>query len=378
MLYVLSGGDELAARRRLAELRAAADGGSGMLDANTTTLDAQEATADAILAAAMAVPFLASRRLVIVDGLLDRFAGIRGGRGTAQDQGSVPGPGGQGKGLEGLRILLDVLDRDELPPTTDLVFLGKAAGTRNALLDRLRRVPGASVEEFAPPQRDDLLRFIRDEGAARGIRWRQGPSRREFDAGDEWRRPAAADPVALLAERFQSDTLALINELDKLALFAMGRDVTVDEVDLICSGERETTVFHFMDALMDGDLRTAFRFLERFRLEGASSQGLLAMMTTSYRRLAIIADLLEQGTGPEDIGKAIGLPWPRLRDAAIARAKRHGSGGIRTAYREIVDADRRIKLGEIDEDLAVDGLALELATLAPVRRPAGRARPPAR
>ena len=371
VLYVLYGGDELAARRRLAELRTAADGGSGMLDANLTSLDAQAATTEAILGAAMAVPFLAKRRLVIIEGLLDRFAGARG-RGGGTDDGDaidLPPSGGRGRGLDALRPLLDLLERNELPPTTDLIFTGKVVGSRNALLDRLRRMPGTSIEEFAPPQRDDLLRFIRTEGTARGIHWRPGPSRREIDTGDEWRRPSASDPVALLAERFQSDTLALTSELDKLALFTMGRDVTVDEVDLICSGERETTVFHFMDALMDGDLRTAFRFLERFRLEGASSQGLLTMMTTSYRRLALVADLLEQGATPEAIGQGIGLPWPRLRDAAIARARRHGPEGIRTAYREIVDADRRIKLGEVDEDLAIDSLALELATLAPTPRP---------
>ena len=215
-------------------------------------------------------------------------------------------------------------------------------------------MPNSSIEEMKPPQRAELFRFVREEGAARGIRWQGGGQR------------SGGDPVARLAERLQSDTLAIANELDKLALYTMGREATLQDVDDICSGEKESTAFNLVDALMDGHADSAAGHLAQLRSKGANTQGMLGLITSSYRRLGIIQDHLDDGASPDDIGKAIGLPWPRLRDAAIARARRHGLAGIRKAYELVIDADRRIKLGDVDEDLAVDILVFSLAAIAPV------------
>jgi len=302
--------------------------------------------------------------LVVAHGLLDRFAG--GGRareGADTREGSAPRGS---RAVAELQPLLDLLERDELPPTTDLVITGLAAGRsdRNSLLTRLKDLPNSSIEEFRPPQREQLVRFIRDEGNARGIRWRTGAS----PAGARSR----GDPVALLAERLQSDTMAIANELDKLALFTMGRETTAEDVDEICCGERESSVFNLVDAVMDGKVDAALGHLNQLRSRGASSQGILALVASSYRRLAIICDHLDEGASSDEIGKAIGLPWRGLRDAAISRARRHGSEGVRTAYRLIIAADRATKLGDVDEDLAIDLLVLRLGSLAPVEQRARR------
>ncbi len=355
VLYVLFGGDLLATRKRVNEIRAEADGGSGMLDTNLTTLDGPEATAEAILGAAMTVPFLAPRRVVIANGLLDRFAAQQR---PGAESANAPAEGRR-KGVGALQPLLDVLERDELPPTTDLILTGLAGGRaeRNSLLRRLRKMPNARIEELKPPQRGELARFIRDEGSARGIRWRTGSSRSE-----------GGDPVARLAERMQSDTLAIAGELDKLALYTMGREAAAVDVDAICSGEQESTTFNLLDSVMDGQTDRALQHLRRLRAHGTNMQALMGLFASGYRRLAIINDHLEAAETAEEIGKAIGLPWPNLRDRAIARTRRHGMGGVREAYRLILEADRRMKLGEVDEDLTMELLLSRLAELAPTGR----------
>jgi len=352
VLYVLYGGDDLAIRRRMTQLKEASvgSGAQDSMGSNLTQLDGRDATPEAILAAAMTVPFLAERRLVVAASLVDRFNSSHGK-----------------SMIEALSPLLSVLEKGELPETTDLILIGGHVQGRNALLDRIKRIPDAALEEYRPPQKDDLTRWIRSEARDRGITWRTGYSR-DRSTQRVGNRPEVSDPVGLLALRFQSDTLALSGELDKLALYTMGREVTVEDVDLVCGGERESRIFDFVDALMDGDLPKALAALDYLRRSGGNSQAMLGLLGASYRRLAPIIDHLAAGSSREEIGKAIGLPWRNLRDKAIARAERHQIEGILVAYELIIKCDRRIKLGEIDEDLAIDTLALRLSRLAPLRR----------
>jgi DNA polymerase III delta subunit len=82
---------------------------------------------------------------------------------------------------------------------------------------------------------------------------------------------------------------------------------------------------------------------------------------------------------PEEIGKATGMKWPNLRDAAIRRAGALGQDGLAAAFAALVEADRRQKLGEIDDDLALEVAIGKLAMTAAAAAAAAKrqARPPA-
>jgi len=361
VILLLYGPDELAMRRRFQELRDQADGGSGMLMSNLTVLEGRDVKAEDIIAPAMSMPFLAPHRLVIVEQFFERFQA----RGPVGEDGEARLP----RNFDAFAPLFLALERG-LPPTTILVFTGLNAGARNPMLDRLKKIPGVQVEELKKLEKEALLRFIRDEAAARSIRLKPGPSRRRLEPGEDWLRPAESDPALLLAQLHQSDTLAIVNELDKLALYTMGRDATVDDIDLICGGERDRTIFNFTDAVMDGDLKLAFAILEHFeRVNNDGSQGMISMLASAYRRLVVIVDLLDDGATPDEIGTAINMKWPGLRDRAIARARRLGPSGVRAAFAAIVAADRTMKLGEVEEDLTIEILVHQLTALA---RPALR------
>lgn len=364
MIIVLHGGDELSLRRRLHQIREEADGGTGMLATNTTELEGRDVTAQDILGPAMAVPFLAPSRLILVTRFLDRFEQRGGEQRTSRS-------------ADAFAPLLAAI-RESLPPSTVLVLTGTAV-RHNPMLDKLAKTPGVIVEEHAPPKNpQELARFIRDESAARGIRWKAGASTRDWEPGEG--RPAMNDPVELLAglvafhdqatEQSFVSTLKITSELDKLALYTMGRPVTVDDVALLCAGDLQANGFAFRDGVLDGDLRKAQETLERLRRDHQAEQFLLTQLAAAYREAGTVVELLEQGKTEEEIGKAIGRPWPGLRQAAIRRARTLGQDGVRRAYAAIAEADRANKLGEIDEDLAMDILVVKLCGLVP--RPAGR------
>jgi DNA polymerase III delta subunit len=354
MILLLHGGDALAIRRRLQQLKDEADGRSGMLATNFSEIEGREAKPQDILAPCMTPPFLAPHRLVVVDHFLERYD-PREGRPPRSAEPFAPM-------LAGLRA--------GIPETTILVFLGSELNNRNSMLDALAKIPGVQNEAHAPLKPAEVPRYIREEANARGIRFRSGASRQAHDQNEAWLAEDASDPASLLGTLTQADTLRIANELDKLALYSSGREVTVDDIYEVCAGEREANGYKLTDAVMDGRHLQALEALALLQRDGESLQGLLGLLISGYRTLATVIDMLDAGATPDEIGKAIRRPWPKLRDDAIRRARRLGRDGLEAAYEALLEADRRPKLGEIDDDLALELLIARLTHLraAPAQR----------
>ncbi len=358
MILILFGANELAMRRRIQDLKDEADGGTGMLLTNLVEVDGRDAKPHEILGPAMSPPFLAPKRLVLVEHLLERFEARGGPRGAR-----ALGPWDQ--------FATDLAAG--IPETTTLVFFGRPflaqgqprfVSASNPLLARLKAVPGAVVEEHPAIKGKELDRYIRDEANLRGIRLRPGqPPREKLEPWEEL--PPETDPAALLAAILQGDTLLIASELDKLALWANGGPVDCLDVQRVCAGDREPNRFNLVDALMDGNLAVALEMLARLKRDGENVQALLATITDRYRVLAQLVDLLEAGAPEEDITKTLGNAgkYESLRRAAIDRARRHGGGRIRHAYACLVEADRTNKLGEVDEELTIEILMMKLSAL---------------
>lgn len=366
MILILFGENELAIRRRMQELKDEADGGTGMLTTNLVELDGRETKPGEVIGAAMSPPFLAPKRLVVVEHLLSRFE-PRGAQRASRNLGpwdSLPPALAEG-----------------IPESTILVFLGRpflAEGRRrvvsktNPLIAELKDLPDVTVEEATSPVNDrngqNLTRYIREEAALRGIRFRTGPAKR--DKLEPWEEaPSEADPAELMANLLQNDTLAIANELDKIALWAGGDDVDVIDVQRLTAGDREANRFQMVDALMDGNLSTAWEMMSRLKRDGEALPAILGTIIDRYRVMAQVVDLVDAGAPEEAIGKVLGNAgkFEGLRRAAIERARRIGPARMRQAYAYLVEADRGHKLGEADEEQAMDLLLMRLAQL---QRPA--------
>ena len=165
---ILRGADELAMHRRLQELKVEADGGSGMLSTNFLAIEGREAKPEEIIGPAMTPPFLAPHRLVLVERLIDRF--------------EPRPPSFQARPIGPFASLLKQLEKG-IPPSTMLVFTAGEVRPRNPLLEALKKLAGTLDEDFPEMKGEPLLRWIRDEANARGLRFRTGPFRehRLFD-----------------------------------------------------------------------------------------------------------------------------------------------------------------------------------------------------
>ncbi len=357
MIVVLFGANELAMRRRLQALKDEADGGSGMLITNLSTIDGRDAKPNDVLGPCMAPPFLAPRRLVIVENLLERYEARMGPRGSR-----ALGP------WEDLVAQL----ASGIPETTILVFFGqpflaegrpRSVTKSNPFVAALAKVPGISIEEHPALEKDVLLRYIAEEGALRGIRFKRGGG--EFESHEE--RPPETDPVQLIANLLQGDTLSIANELDKLALYARANngEVTVADVNRVSHGDREAKSWDLTDAVINGNLAAALSALATLKESGEALQGLLGLITSRYRSLAPVTELVATGMRQEAIAEELKRPnnYPLKKDVEASR--RLTPAMVKQAYQYLVEADRTNKLGEADEDVSIDILLMKLCALAP-------------
>jgi DNA polymerase III delta subunit len=362
VIILLYGGNELAMRRRLQQLKDETDGGSGMLMTNVSVVDGRDAKPGDVLGPCMAPPFLTPRRLVIVEHLLERLEprfSSRPGRGLGAWE-ELPGELAKG-----------------IPETTTLVFFGqpflaegraRTVTSSNPLVAALKKTAGAVDEEFPELKPAELLRYINEEAALRGLRFKRGG---QFEKHEE--RPQEQDPVQLLANLLQGDTLSIANELDKLALYARdsGGEVSLADVNRVCHGDRDVKSWDFTDAVLAGNLGSAMNALAILSEAGEEPLGLLGLLTARFRSLGPVSSVVGEGqTAREAIAAELKRPnnYPLQKD--IESSRRWRPAAIRHAYELLTEAERSFKTGEVDDDLALEIAVMKLCALAQSLGPA--------
>ena len=342
MIAAFYGKDAFRAREALAELVREIDT-DGMAD-NTTRVDGAAARPNELLALCQTIPFLSSKRLVIVQGLLARFdsAGGRGRRGAPRK--------GRAADLGDWQPFVDGLA--ELPDTTVLVFLDGKIEAKNPLLAALPK--GTRTQEFKPMPQGELAAWIVQRAPRYGLTLQ----------------PRA---TAALAGLVGNDLQVLDSELQKLAAYANGQPVTEEDVRALVSLARETTVFAMADAVVEGRAQDAATLLQRLLADGAAPQYLLSMIARQYRLLLLTKELLERRLRPAEIGTRLGLQNFAMQ-RLLQQAPGHTTERLQHAYRRLLEADLSIKRGVFDDQTALQLLAVELATLARARPNPGAGR----
>ena len=336
MIYVFHGDDDFSSSEALGTLLEAS-GPPELRESNVTQLSAGEFSINRFGSAAMVVPFLAERRVVVVRGLLAASEAQRPRRGTRQTNAARdPGP------AAGLEPLLS-----ELPPTTDAVFLeGEKLPAGNALLATIRGLgPGkADVREFAPLRRDSLAGWVRERASQKGA---------EIDNA----------AVTELAEVVGANLWAIDGELEKLTIYCSGHAITKEDVAALVSGSREASVFELVDAIMDGHPDVAQGATERLMRGGATGPYLLSMIARQARLVAIAQDLATQWVPQGEWAPRLGTGSDFVVRKTAEQAQRFPPEAVRALYMLLLEADVAMKTGEASEELALTELLAQTGSL---------------
>jgi len=334
MFYVLHGEDEFSCSEVLAEMKTKM-GDPAMADLNTTVLDGTKVTLAELMHACDAVPFLADRRLVIVEGLLTRLES--GGKGKPD--------GGKEHSTwkkEYLEELTAYLKR--LPETTRLVF-----------------VEGKSIHPNHPVLKMTLA--DKERGYARELRLPTSGKLRQWITDQVERKGGEIEAFAAeeLAAFVGSDLRLLDQELDKLISYVdRARPITKADVHLLVSYVQQANVFEMVDALGRRDGEQAIKLLHRLLEDGEHPLSLLGMIVRQFRIMMQVKDLAQRGIPPSKIGAQLGL-HPFVAEKGLRQSQNFSMEQLETIYRKLLETDLAIKTGQMDQVLALDLLIAGLS-----------------
>jgi DNA polymerase-3 subunit delta len=329
LLYILQGEDDFSLTRALDEIKKGL-GDPSMLATNTTILEGQNVTPGELRMVVETAPFLAEKRLVIVQGLLGRFESQN--KTPRRSKKSPPSNGRENDAKSFAAAMAD------LPESTVLVLTDGRIKNANPLL---KIISGAKVMSF-PLLRGDVLRqWINKEAAVQGA-----------DMS-----PPALD---LLARLVGGNLWIMSSEINKLALFALGRRIEVEDIKAVVSSAQEANVFAMVDAIMEYKAGVAENLLEQLLQHGASPAYLLVMLSRQLRLVVRAKELRRQRKPDAEIQSRLGLKSEFPFRKTLEQAQRYPLERLKLVYKRLLEADLSIKTGRYDGGLAFNLLIADL------------------
>jgi DNA polymerase-3 subunit delta len=298
-----------------------------MADLNTTYLEGGHTDMAELHHSCDAIPFMADKRLVIVNGLLAHLVARKG-------QSLSPAQ------RELLDALVEYLPR--LPDTTRLIFVeSKPLPPGHPIVQLAEKNERGFAKKFDPPAAKAVPRWILTRA-------------RKHDGEFE---PQAAHHLAAVVG---TDLRLLDQEIAKLITYVNGeRPVTKADVDEVVPYAQAAVIFDLVDALGRRDGRTATSTLRRLLDAGEHPMGILAMVVRQFRLLLQVKELLGTGTTPQETATALKIhPFPARK--LHGQATHFTAAQLETVYRRLLDIDVAIKSGEVDAQVALDLLAASL------------------
>jgi DNA polymerase III subunit delta len=153
----------------------------------------------------------------------------------------------------------------------------------------------------------------------------------------------APDAAAELADAVNGKPAKIRLELEKLALYASGRKITVADVDALVVSARKYTVWKLAEVFAARDRRSALEHLDCLLREGEQPAGIVGALSWMYRKL-IEARELPLGTNQYQAARDLNM-HPDSAGIALAQARRIPREQLLAGISILAEADSVLKSG---------------------------------
>ncbi len=328
MLYILYGPDNYSMHQTLETIIKSA-GSEASAGTNIVELEGNRISLSELKVACETIPFLSDKRLVIINGLLERFESKARTATAKQKAVKVD----QNKHWQ---LLAECMKN--IPDTTVLVLVDNQISNRNPLLKEI--AASAQVKQFPLLKRSELISWVQKRVAETGGK-------------------ISTEAVILIAKLVGNDLWAMANEIDKLVLFAGGRFIEEKDVNAIVSHAQETSVFTMVDAILEGRSGTAEESLQQLIERGAVPTYLLWMLHRQIQFIILVKELTRQKETKKEIQTQLGLSdYPMQK--TVEQAEKYSLERLKSIYGKLLETDLAIKTGKYDGELALNILVAEL------------------
>ena len=324
LLYVLFGNDSYSVREALREINLSLSNDFF----NTEVLEGEKISINEFNIACETVPFLSDKRVVVVNGLLERFE-------VPKKQSRVKRPSRVNQVKE-WQSFADTINT--LPETTILILIDGDASHSNPLVKAISEK--GTIKQFNLLKYRELIGWIKE---------------RIKNAG------GAASPAAVeaLAKLVGSDLWTLSNEIAKLISYTDGNVIQEIDVNNLVSNAQESSVFVLVDAVLSGKASVAQEIVRQLLNNGAAPNYLLTMLSRQIRLAVLTKDMLRDKKTESTIQFNLNLPDYPFRKT-MEQARKYSFEQLKVFYEKLLETDISLKTGKISDKLALNILVVEL------------------
>jgi DNA polymerase III subunit delta len=317
-IFLLYGNDEFAIARKLKDFESDFSDPTSA-DMNTARLDARSLSEDSLGNALNSMPFLAKRRLVLLANPSSKYNNTQVRKKFLEFIGKTP---------ESARLVLYELIE---PKEAEKHWLVKWAEKNEKLIQ---------ARAFMLPRLRDMAGWIVNETKSQGGKIE----------------PRAAE---MLKEMVGVDTRQAGMEIAKLLAYAnWARPINPQDVEAVCIVTSQQSVFDFVDALANGNGKSAQHLLHRL-LETEDEFSLWGMVVRQFRLLIQAREILDGRGSKDDVARALGI-HPYVAEKATQQAGRFSIESLEAIHHRLLNIDEKVKTSQVTLDLAMDTLVVEL------------------
>ena len=326
MLYILYGPDDYSIEKALEEIKLSL-GDAEALATNSSRFPGKDLNPAQLHQAVETMPFLAEKRLVVIDGLLERFEGSAGGR--------------RRKKNSNVSEFIGPLTR--VPETTVVVLVEPAIKGNSEILATL--MPSAKIRQFPLLKDPQLKKWILDRVAV---------------GGGSINLPAATQLLKLVGGNLWS----LNGEINKLVLYKDGEAIEAADVERVVGFQRQDKIFVLMDAVIAGDAAQTQRHLRRFLEDGLEPAIIMRMLARQLRLMVQANEMKGRREGLPEMQRKMGLFSEYALRHVIQQAAAFTLPRLNRMYHYLVEADLGIKQGRYSAELSLEMLLAQLCQLS--------------
>ncbi len=287
---------------------------------NVVFVDAPASVEGKVLAEISAVPFLAEKRMVVVENIL-----------ACKD-----------KDLVG--ALIEIVKNNKAPESNIVLFWQGDEKSKIKEVDELEKLlkPEKYAKEFEILVGAQLSAWIKQEFT-------------------KLKATISMPALNFLAQNGGGDMWRLHSLIAQLSAYASGREVGIEDVKLFLDEKVDDNVFNMVEAVVSGNRKSAYKLLAEQRRLGEEDGKLFGLILWQFRTLVNLRSLFDSADNltSDQMAKTLGL-HPFVAKKNLSLVRRLNLPRLKEIYEMLLDIDKKTKTGRGDQSVLLDVLVAKI------------------
>lgn len=314
MIIYIYGDDAFRSRRFLRQSIAEFKNKRDPQGYNTLIFDAHNCEVNKVIAEIRTVPFLAEKRMVVVENLLSA------------------------KNNDLRDVLYQLITENKIPSETILTIWQTEKINK---LKEIKQIESLLLKEkyiyyFPLMEKTELSRWVEKEIMDRG-------GKIDILA------------ISILTNNIGFDMWLLDSTIDQLIAYKNNEVILSEDVKLFTEEKADENIFNFIDAVVSGNKKLAYKLLNDQRKIGQEEGYIFSMILRQFKILLQVRDLWERSDNSisSDMSKELGI-HPYVIKKTMPLVRRYNLDILKNIYTELYELDYKVKTGVMTQEILID------------------------